>query len=374
MRLYEPEWEAANRYLRDRQIASVFQPVRAATGGANLGEEYAAIAMPLGPPNSLSKMIVRNHGPSDANTRLLRLGGGRQALLTAFRRYYARDKIDLPNLESGSNFCLWNMDVTSEGGVRRISLEVGVATYGQVMRSCDAMIDEFALFAYLSWPAGRLPRRFSGRTMLQCLPLRKRAHKRAGGPGELFLHPHDRAAGIGVAIATVRAEDEQLLVGVEERPATVGTYPSCIHVVPAGMCNTHGLDHYEAVPEWFLLTTMRGRFLLEWSRLAAFQSGSWHYEQWHAHVDRAWNDRDLVDIELTGLAYDLLNLRPEICAIAMAGDWGCRVDREYRSAGIEPRGVSTIGDIKAGNVVQSGAAALTLTDNWIRTRVGPPHA
>jgi hypothetical protein len=176
-------------------------------------------------------------------------------------------------------------------------------------------------------------------------------------------------------VATVIFDNnaDDYVVSLGMRSKEVGTYPSCLHVIPAGMCNTHRTEwlrgeKQSVVPDWFVRTTMRSEFLEEWFDYQKLEREATDVLDWRQDVDRAWKEARIGDqqILLTGLAYDLLNLRPEICGVVLVDRWGDKLCWEYIS--ISGRAYEDYPLMKVGigeatgptRIVQSGAAALFL--------------
>jgi hypothetical protein len=155
------------------------------------------------------------------------------------------------------------------------------------------------------------------------------------------------------------------------RSDLVGTYPRALHVIPAGMCNTHEMGHVawqlgtapRVVHPNYLTSIMRSEFLEEWFNDEELESG--RSVEWEERVARKWNGKvkEVQTMVLTGIAYDLLNLRPEVCGVVTVDPFDGSLNSEYR-----PR----MGDVKialqdvAGptEIVQSGAAAIILAQEY----------
>ncbi|MET8138575.1 hypothetical protein ABZV24_43105 [Streptomyces sp. NPDC005251] len=358
--LYRSYVEAANEEMRT--LHHWLEPFQFVDVIDNEGvtHKYAAVAMPLSDPTNLNNILTLIT-PEDAPDPedFSDIAENRQRLMKKLRR----DISDLSrrNIEEGENYYLLSVG-EKDGGLR---LGVNVARYGQILRSCDSLINEFALFAYIS--RGQCKKMRPG-SVLKCLPWRRETHKRSKGDGDVFLRPYDRAAGLGIAVATVLADSGDFRVGLGMRSAQVGTYPDCLHVVPAGMCNTHGSEHMrqqnpvnQSPPGWYLKTTMQSEFVEEWyndERLEKAQMPNWREE-----VDKKW-DQILRgrEISITGLAFDLLNLRPEICGEVVVRSWGDELCWEYVAgkAQHEEQLFSPRRHIRPTHIVQSGAAAIYL--------------
>jgi len=191
----------------------------------------------------------------------------------------------------------------------------------------------------------------------------------AVGDADIFLRPSGRAAGLGVAVVTiVRDADKGDSAYLGERSTRVGTYPHALHIIPAGNCGAQGTE-FDIVdgggpPPWYLRTKMESEFLEEWFNDDDLERGV--IQDWAGYVAEQWSIRE-VEAEpmvLTGLSFDLLNLRPEICATVTTTLETLRHTKpNYEWAlGAPPRARSlkAVGEIAPTEIVQSAAAALSL--------------
>lgn len=385
--LYEPIRAAANTTLDPKHR---LEPVELRSTRSAQPNRYAAVVIPAGDGDTLESLIGDQIAERD-HTCFRLLADSRQQLMRKWRAMGSKDERELED-ERGDNYCL--TELRSDGGLR---LEVGVATYGEIVRSCDSLINEFALYAFLAGPYATRRRlsirprrtlRMSPAAMLHCLPWRHRIHRdsrarprdirrhRRSHPdsptpaGRLFLNPEDRAAGVGVAVVTVEEtpDGERFYLGM--RSGVVGTYPSTHHVIPAGMCNTYGTDltarsNKEPPSAHYLSTAMKCEFIEEWFSVEEFENN--RRRGWERLVNDRWReemattDGDWREPELTGIAFDLLNLRPEVCAVAVVKTESGVLNWEFEAIGFEGS-ISDVGTIGPTEIVQSGAAALWLLD------------
>jgi hypothetical protein len=145
--VYEPVVVAVNRQLGvGREFKWVDMKKR--EGGY---ERYAAIALQAQEEDRLDELL----GPIKRSDHLgLRmLADSRQRLMRTWRRL--NDSSSHLEDELGDNYCLRHLHVKDDGSKRAMCLDVAVASYGEIMRSSDALINEFALFAYLCGPISR---------------------------------------------------------------------------------------------------------------------------------------------------------------------------------------------------------------------------
>jgi hypothetical protein len=256
--------------------------------------------------------------------------------------------------EKGLNYVVRRITTDPTG----VTIEVDRARYGQIMRSCDYLIEE-ALIAAGLCADGHLVR-LRGSWLLRALPAR-RAVMRLGAE-ELLREPRRRAVGVGLAAVVVTREDgKEPCLRYKRRSFRVGTYPGMYHVVPTGMYNSKtrdtrtmhdqrvhpgqvlltefleelkdadDLDGFDADPVWRELLGTHLHWLFHdptgyhaWSRssrephgtsrdrlarlraAAAASTGPPAYEFGHMRI---W---------VTGVAFDLLSLRPEVCCVIEA--------------------------------------------------------
>lgn len=351
--------------------------------------EFTDIASPdlAAPPAQFASVILRTAGLAELADLLGNLRPGLPDARRAARRAESRQRLmrrwrallaagHAVNDEDGRNYCLAEIRLQDKNGKPGLVLDLGIAEYGQIARTCEALVNEYALFAFLIRGQNRTrrgPAESGGPAMrpstaLRCMPWRQKAHDGADSAAALFLRPRHRAAGLGVAVATVTADGGEPRVFVGERSGTVGTYPNVLHVIPAGNCNTHGsqrpIEHRDAapLPGWYLRTIMRSEYLEEWFNDADLEVS--RFPDWAERVDRGWagNVREITPITLTGIAFDLLNLRPEVCAVTEVEMTRTEVLNWEFQIGSPPEAwpLRAIGDIRPPQIVQGGAAVLLL--------------
>lgn len=358
---------------------------------AELGEQGWPCRLELadGAPGEsvFASVFLRTKGLADLSSLLGNLKSGVPDSRRAERRAESRQRLmrhwrtlqspgQPMNDEGGRNYCLAEVRLQGEKDRPQLVLDLGVAEYGQIARTCEALVNEFALFSFLnrsrgdsSARPGESPRLLiRPSTALRCMPWRKRAHDDAGSPSDLFLRPCRRSAGLGVAVATIVRDGPELQVYVGERSGTVGTYPNVLHIIPAGNCNTHGsqrlLERADSMPlpDWYIRTTMRCEYLEEWFNDEDLETS--RFPNWVARVDQRWVDKvsEITPITLTGIAFDLLNLRPEVCAVVEVAMNGDEVLNWEFEAGTPPEALPlrSVGSIRADTIVQGGAAVLLL--------------
>jgi hypothetical protein len=369
-RIYKPLIDEANSDLESRgwpcRLELVEIPRKDVSKPPN---EYACVILRTSGLANLANLLGYLRKDPPYTRRSERRAENRQRLMRRWRSLHPQEGI---GDEEGRNYCL--AEIRFEREPPRLALDLGVVRYGQIARTCEALVNEFAVFAFITKGGKELvgDRHYSQfmrpSTVLHCLPWRRNTHQSAGSAAALFVQPYNRAAGVGVAVATIVSRAGRRKIYVGERSETVGTYPNVLHVIPGGNCNTHGsqrqIEHMERahLPNWYLRSVMRCEYLEEWFNDDNLEK--LRIPDWRARVDQLWAERvtEARPLELTGLAFDLLNLRPEVCAkleVKMRGNE--MLNWEY-SSGLPPEewALSDIGEIDRTRIVQSAAAALLL--------------
>ncbi|MDQ1748429.1 MAG: hypothetical protein QOD07_2692 [Frankiaceae bacterium] len=361
-RLYGDAVRAANAELAAKGLPGAFEFVD--LPGDSCAHEYGAVVLTLEPTTSAPQMHATSMEPASRGLEYSRFAESRQRLMRAWRSQGDRFR-EQQGDETGGNYVLRGLGCLDTPNGTALSLDVAVAAYGQIVRTCDALINELALFAFLN-RSGVL----RTRTFLRCLPWRRREFERSEEEADLFLRPLDRAAGLGVALVTILQEErddtDPYVAALGTRSNDVGTYPACLHVIPAGMLNTRGSEpgpgqsSGHEVPDWFVTTTMKSEFFEEWYDDLALERGQ--LVDWRGYVDQRWQlELDERPIVFTGVAFDLLNMRPEICGYVLIERFGGKLSWEYLSGQAHQQyDLAKVGDIPPTDIVQSGAAALRL--------------
>jgi hypothetical protein len=368
--IYSPLLEGVNAELGEQGWPCRLE----LANGASDESAFASVFLRTKGLADLSSLLGNLKSGVPDSRRAERRAESRQRLM---RRWRALQSPGQPmNDEGGRNYCLAEVRLQGEKDRPQLVLDLGVAEYGQIARTCEALVNEFALFSFLNRSRGDSSRRpgetprllMRPSTALRCMPWRKGAHNDAGSPSDLFLRPCRRSAGLGVAVATIVDDGTELQVYVGERSGAVGTYPNVLHIIPAGNCNTHGsqrlLERAESMPlpDWYIRTTMRCEYLEEWFNDEDLETS--RFPNWVARVDQRWVDKvsEITPITLTGIAFDLLNLRPEVCAVVEVAMNGNEVLNWEFEAGAPPEALPlrSVGSIRADTIVQGGAAVLLL--------------
>ncbi|HVT10957.1 MAG TPA: hypothetical protein VHE55_01715 [Fimbriimonadaceae bacterium] len=234
----------------------------------------------------------------------------------------------------GYNITLRRLKI--KDGVAQLPIDATLQQYGNIMDTSDALIQELFLFGALN----RAPTEVQDGEMLSFLPWRRSIHPR-GQIVDAVTNPSGRAAGFGVAALVVFRERKADGSGYEmkaiygHRTDQVGTYKDVDHVIPAGMTNCippsldrDGRDAGILSPDGYYRVTkmiekefLEELFKVEWASRVNEQYGT---TNWVTRVDRKCEEllygpkgRYRASIYLTGLVIDLLNYRPEICALIL---------------------------------------------------------
>lgn len=320
----------------------------------------------------------------------------------------------------GYNVCLREAKI----GERSVQLpfDASLQQYGYIMDTCDAMMSELYLFGAMRSAARRLLYQSrssesgaeSAADFLAFLPLRRRVMlpKESGAKAASgILKPEDRAAAFGVSALVVFREEQfdgstRLLALFVERSSSVGTYKRTRHVVPAGMTNfrpptldpenrDRGLQSEEG---YFRVSSMIQREFLEelfehqWTQ-GTQMKGTTPWVKVAADECKEFMEGEdgkyRTQIYLTGVVVDLLNCRPEVCALILIDDPSWWETFEIRPVGgdykkhiqvnfeghkdLKYADVLNDAEVKAAfpidNSVMSGAAAFHLGVSKVRALV-----
>jgi len=104
---------------------------------------------------------------------------------------------------------------------------------------------------------------------------------------------------------------------------------------------------------------MRSEFLEEWFNDEELESG--RSVDWEKQIERKWSSRvrEIQPLQLTGIAFDFLNLRPEVCGVVTVEPFDGSLNSEYMLRLTDVK-VALETRIRLTEIVQSGAAALML--------------
>jgi hypothetical protein len=278
--------------------------------------------------------------------------------------------------EAGDNVVLAKISAAP-----RLAISVNTATYGQIVRTSDSLVNEFAAFADLaSRSAFRnkpRPLRFNGDDLLKVLPWRRQVHAWEDLDA-LLVAPRRRASGLGVSLALVDVEDGRASVFVARRSSSVGTYPDVLHVVPSGMMNSraeaqqqHTAEELASLPR----LTMMSEFIEECFDVEELSGHS--VGNFAKRVEEKIDEFQLGDLDpvFTGLAIDLLNLRTEVCGVldlsghqavvdAFNLSWEYTHTERLRRIDLE----AATPAVRRTDFVQSGIGSIQLAALWLAAR------
>jgi hypothetical protein len=368
-RLYAPIVGQVRRFL---PAARVDWPTDAE------GNRCLVITIAPAEEQRLDKLITDIEGPrgADWKRRVSEFAPGRQAFMTTMRR-----STSLANPfgdEAGANIVLARISSAPE-----LTMSVNTATYGEIVRTCDSLVNEFAMFAGLASRSAfrKKPRPllFDGADLLKVLPWRRQVHS-WDDQDALLVAPRRRASGLGVSLALVDEQNEKSVAFVARRSSNVGTYPDVLHVVPSGMMNArattpHTAEDLAALPR----LTMMSEFLEECFDVAELSGHS--VGNFKKRVEEKAEEFQVGDLEpvFTGLAVDLLNLRTEVCGVLDLTDRQAVIDAfnlswEYTHTEQLRRVDLTTSSlmVRRTDFVQSGIGSIYLAAAWSKARRGAP--
>ena len=222
-------------------------------------------------------------------------------------------------------FSALGVELTAAGAV----VEGGLTSYGSALAVQDdlewELLDQAGrlLGAAVGRGAAPDPAALSGR-------LRRRLAVEAGAGGELLAGP-GRCNALALATAVVYPDGDEFRVMVGRRAAVSGAHAGLCHVLPAGMLQPELGDPRR---EWDL----RQAFLKEYGEelygeeLDGRREPGYFLAEWPAvrALLRALDDGRCT-LLTTGLVVNLLNLRPEVCALLLVQDpswWAAQQARQ----------------------------------------------
>lgn len=335
------------------------------------GQRCLVITIAPSAPQQFVSIITDIEGQrgADWTHRVSRFAPERQAFMATMRR-----NASLSNMfgdEAGANIVLAKISAAPE-----LAVSVNTASYGQIMRTCDSLVNEFAAFADLASRSAfrKKPRplKFDGEDLLKVLPWRRQVHA-WDDQDALFVAPRRRASGLGVSLALVDVQNDRASVFVARRSSSVGTYPGVLHVVPSGMMNAradaqHTAEDLASLPR----LTMMSEFLEECFDIAELSGHS--VGNFAKRVEEKIDAFQLGDLDpaFTGLAIDLLNLRTEVCGVldltghqsvvdAFNLSWEYTHTERLRRIDLE----AATQAVRRTDFVQSGIGSIQLASLWL---------
>jgi hypothetical protein len=242
-----------------------------------------------------------------------------------FRRPYSRYLTRLRNTNNdfdfdfiGYNACLDELAI-EEGTLKSISCTLEL--YGNILDSSDMLVNEL----YLQSASDHYDPAISPGVKMKMLPWRSKVHTLGNHSARILTHPTHRAAGFGISALTVYHDGNEYLAVRGKRASNVGTFQEDYHILPAGManfpCENDYLNPNQGDVHYNLLGMIEKEFLEEWFGIKydGVETETPAITRQRLQNDALnllyGNGEYQVEIYLTGIVFDLLNYRPEICAL-----------------------------------------------------------
>ena len=215
-----------------RTLRVIYEPFAIATNqalglsgnaGFRLADDHAAVFCEFSDAQTLADICGNDGTTSVDATKFAIDAGARQDLISKVRSV---DGTPNQDIESGNNYCLQSVNVDRG----RLSISIQRATYGQILRTSDCLIEEIGLFYGLAEGL-----KFKSEHVLWLLPWRRRVMA-VDEKWRLFAQPRSRAAGLGMAALTAyQSQNRKFEALLGFRSNAVATYTNKWHVVP-GWC------------------------------------------------------------------------------------------------------------------------------------------
>jgi hypothetical protein len=204
-----------------------------------------------------------------------------------------------------------------------LRIQARLGRYFDMMATCDALDWELRDFA--SGERGDLP-------------LRQQLHA-AVSADELLYDGRGRSGVIGVAVLTVFVHDGGYRAIVARRSSTLATGAGLYHVVPAFVFQPSGPESFYAA-EWSIRHHVCREFgeelfaMSEYGQWPSAQTAQYFYDHPAVANLRAILADGRAELLLTGVAFNLLSTRPEICAALLIHDpeWYTRSEAQLQRA------------------------------------------
>lgn len=327
---------------------------------------FLCAVLPAPPHSDLGSLLRPGIVPGRVDSKAASFAETRQAYIYRLRGI---DVFSNPwGDEDGDNLVVTDLSCGTNG----IRISCSVATYGEIVRTSDALQNEFAAFAFLAMSRPHEPETdslvFTTNDGLKLLPWRRQVHEWSGSVSSLFFSPRGRAAGLGVSVAMVSTEPDGESAFVARRAPNVGIYPGALHVVPSGMCNAKddlrsgGAELPSEYVKWIMLVELLEE-CFDLSEMAESRTFDWISSAREALRVRGLES---FEPELTGLTLDLLNLRWDVCArVDMGGEdrrrdyklcWEYDPLQQVRRQRLE----DVSAELDRRDLVQAGAGSLAL--------------
>lgn len=214
----------------------------------------------------------------------------------------------------------------------RLQVDCALGWYFDSLRSCDSL--EWELLKALGKGHRRRKGGLSG--LSKELSLRRRLHKIVDDP---VRSGHGRSAALACSTLVVFNDGREWRVLLRQRSSTVAVHRQLYHVIPSFMMQPL-MSSYER--EYSVVHNVLREFgeelfdIDELVRDEGHVAFDWFYEQPPVRHLRELLDSGEAQLLLTGLAVNLLNLRPEICTLLLifTPDWYRMHARDLEGAGL----------------------------------------
>ena len=190
-----------------------------------------------------------------------------------------------------------------------LRIQAKLGRYFDMMATCDALDWELRDFA-------------SGRR--DDLPHREQLHALVS-PEALLYDGRGRSGVIGVAVLTVFNHEGRYRAIVAQRSSALATGAGLYHVVPAFVFQPSGPESFYAA-EWSVRHHICREFgeelfaMPEYGQWQSAQTADYFHEHPAVAELRAMLEDGRAELFLTGIAFNLLSTRPEICAALLIHD------------------------------------------------------
>jgi len=226
----------------------------------------------------------------------------------------------------GYNACINSINFEDEK--LTLPIKCSLEFYGNIIDSCEIMMEEL----FLHFAHHKRKTKLSPEQLLNFLPWRKALHKQhKENPLDILFQGKGTASAFGVSALTVFKRDNEFVAVYGLRSGKVGTSTHTYHVIPAGMTNfdpdkDDDINHLTNEKCLNIKLLIEKEFLEEcFDEKKLCGKYNVHADKWPSVVKRAatehlYGDKDNkynANIYFTGIVFDLLNYRPEICALIL---------------------------------------------------------
>ncbi len=191
----------------------------------------------------------------------------------------------------------------------KVGMTCGIGTYFECLDTCDSL--EWELLSnhhYLSRSDEKAFQQFETR-----LPLRSALHAKVVDPVRSGLH---RSVAISISTLVAFNDEGTLRLWLKRRSAKVAVHANLFHVIPSFMFQP-GTEYYDK--EFSITHNIYREYLEEIFNRPEPEKGDWRYfydDPTLLFLQRLLNIGE-AELYLSGVAVNLLNLRPEICTVLL---------------------------------------------------------